>query len=213
MIRTIMKPRALINEYIVAPDRLGPSIALLLFLLSSILRSYTLFTRISNIALTHNVLLLELMIYCVEAASLVLIPTAFVSILSPERSYKKYIYVSMYILFILALWRLISSSIIVLGSHTRLSEEILTNKTYYQALYLGLEKWGKENSLIMILSRIIGDVIPGVWGIILQSTASTYILKTRGSSVFMITAAWIAVEMIFIPVITAALYGLPIKGG
>ena len=212
LVRIVTKPEALINEYVVAPDILGPNIALLLFIVLSVLRSYILFTRLSNITLTYHVLLLELVIYCIEAASLILIPTAFVSILSPEKNYRKFIYISMYILFILAIWRAISSSIIALGPHTKLGKEVFVNRTYYQVLYFGLEKWGKENSLIMIFSRIVGDVIPGVWGIILQSTASARILKARGSSIFMVTAAWIAVEMIFVPVITAALYGLPIKG-
>jgi len=213
-VRVIVKPAALAVEFKLSPDLTGPVLSLVIFLISSMGMSWAKFTKTIEIGGTFiwspTTSLIELSIYILEAASIILVTTMFLAIISRHKDLKTFALCSLYVLIPMSLGRLASIPLIMMTGNIVVDYTTATNTTMSEALFLALNRWGRENWLLVLLINVSANLVPSIWAMLIQSLLAVRILNVKGNAVFLILAAWISIELVLIPIANAAAYGLKI---
>ncbi len=213
VIRTLTKPAALAVEYKLSPDLMGPALSLAIFIAGSMSSSWARFSKMVEIGgsfiWTPFINLTELAIYLMEAGSLIVVTTMFLAIAARHEDLKTFALCSLYMLIPLGLGRFATIPLILMSGRI-VVDYTATNSTVGEAIFTGISRWSHENWLPALVVNLVGNLIPSIWAMLIQSLFAMKMLRIRGNAVFLILAAWISVELILVPILNAAAYGLKI---
>lgn len=208
--RSIFKPTALAEEYKHIPDIAGPLFVLFIFIASHLLRMLAMSSRISELTIYSASLRFYIdntLIGLIEGLMLPLITLILVSLISKGGRYKDLLFIFFYTLSIMCIGRLLSVPIILLAPISHIDESVKTLNPPL-AFQRAIIEWSRINWAFSLASKIIGDVIPSIWAMLLISRLTINFIEVNPRSViFMVISAWIAVEMLIMPVISAVVYG------